>query len=177
MIQRDISDEDLEGVLDRSDLIADGPEKAYGKDRSDLIPAGPEKAYGKPNFLATTLPLKGLGLEVVIPRASGGCSQGQQLNITKPALSYFAFFVSPCMGSGPLLEIFGLAAERVGPCRWCGPVGRLGYGIGVGPEEEESGGRDPIFGEEKRKGSFIGLGLIPYWFRLDTILIVNYDVP
>ncbi|PWA55893.1 PGK [Artemisia annua] len=56
MIQTDISDEDLERVLDRSDLIA----------------AGPAKADGKPDFLASTLPLKGPGWEVVIPTATGG---------------------------------------------------------------------------------------------------------
>nr|XP_043634422.1 ATP-dependent DNA helicase DDM1 [Erigeron canadensis] len=55
-IQTDISDEDLEKVLDRSDLIA----------------AGPVKADGKPDFLTCTLPLKGPGWEVVIPTASGG---------------------------------------------------------------------------------------------------------
>nr|GFB38542.1 ATP-dependent DNA helicase DDM1 [Tanacetum cinerariifolium] len=56
MVQTDISDEDLERVLDRSDLIA----------------AGPAKADGKPDFLASTLPLKGPGWEVVIPTATGG---------------------------------------------------------------------------------------------------------
>lgn len=56
MIQTDISDEDLERVLDRSDLIA----------------AGPAKADGKPDFLASALPLKGPGWEVVIPTATGG---------------------------------------------------------------------------------------------------------
>ncbi|GJR72172.1 ATP-dependent DNA helicase DDM1 [Tanacetum coccineum] len=56
MIQTDISDEDLERVLDRSDLIA----------------AGPAKADGKPDFLVSTLPLKGPGWEVVIPTATGG---------------------------------------------------------------------------------------------------------
>ncbi|KAI3669602.1 hypothetical protein L6452_40883 [Arctium lappa] len=55
-IQTDISDEDLERVLDRSDLIT----------------TGPTKADGKPDFLATTLPLKGPGWEVVLPTATGG---------------------------------------------------------------------------------------------------------
>lgn len=56
MIQTDISDEDLEKVLDRSDLIA----------------AGPAKADGSRNFLTSTLPLKGPGWEVVIPTSTGG---------------------------------------------------------------------------------------------------------
>ncbi|KAI3808443.1 hypothetical protein L1987_24394 [Smallanthus sonchifolius] len=56
MIQTDISDEDLEKVLDRSDLIA----------------AGPAKTDGKPNFVTSTLPLKGPGWEVVIPTSTGG---------------------------------------------------------------------------------------------------------
>ncbi|PWA81798.1 hypothetical protein CTI12_AA184810 [Artemisia annua] len=55
-IQTDISDEDLERVLDRSDLIA----------------AGPVKAEGKPDYLVSKLPLKGPGWEVVIPSAAGG---------------------------------------------------------------------------------------------------------
>ncbi|XP_071708514.1 ATP-dependent DNA helicase DDM1 [Rutidosis leptorrhynchoides] len=57
MIQTDISDEDLERVLDRSDLIAAGPAKA---------------ADEKPDFLESLLPLKGPGWEVVIPTATGG---------------------------------------------------------------------------------------------------------
>lgn len=52
MIQTDISDEDLERVLDRSDLIVNNDEKANGA----------VEAY----------PLKGPGWEVVIPTASGG---------------------------------------------------------------------------------------------------------
>ncbi|KAM0011176.1 putative DNA helicase chromatin remodeling SNF2 family [Helianthus debilis subsp. tardiflorus] len=56
MVQTDISDEDLEKVLDRSDLIA----------------SGPAKADGKPNYVTSTLPLKGPGWEVVIPTAAGG---------------------------------------------------------------------------------------------------------
>ncbi|KAI3722793.1 hypothetical protein L2E82_33882 [Cichorium intybus] len=56
MIQTDISEEDLERVLDRSDLIA----------------AGPAKANGKPDFLTSALPLKGPGWEVVLPTATGG---------------------------------------------------------------------------------------------------------
>lgn len=55
-IQTDISEDDLERVLDRSDLIA----------------AGPAKADGRPDFLTSTLPLTGPGWEVVIPTASGG---------------------------------------------------------------------------------------------------------
>lgn len=55
MIQTDISDEDLERVLDRSDLVA-----------------GPTSTDGKPDFAASLLPLKGPGWEVVIPTASGG---------------------------------------------------------------------------------------------------------
>ncbi|XP_027361856.1 ATP-dependent DNA helicase DDM1 [Abrus precatorius] len=46
MIQTDISDEDLDKLLDRSDLVFDGP--------------------------ASTFPLKGPGWEVVIPSATGG---------------------------------------------------------------------------------------------------------
>ncbi|KAL8240546.1 hypothetical protein R6Q59_013901 [Mikania micrantha] len=56
MVQTDISDEDLEKVLDRSDLIA----------------AGPTKADGKPDFATSALPLKGPGWEVVIPTSTGG---------------------------------------------------------------------------------------------------------
>ncbi|XP_076887824.1 ATP-dependent DNA helicase DDM1-like [Bidens hawaiensis] len=56
MIQTDISDEDLETLLDRSDLIA----------------TGPAKADGKPNYVTSLLPLKGPGWEVVIPTATGG---------------------------------------------------------------------------------------------------------
>ncbi|KAK2975847.1 hypothetical protein RJ640_022864 [Escallonia rubra] len=55
MVQTDISDEDLEKVLDRSDLVAGAP-----------------KEDGKSDFIASTLPLKGPGWEVVIPNASGG---------------------------------------------------------------------------------------------------------
>lgn len=47
-IQTDISDEDLEKLLDRSDLTADNS-----------------------NCLSSTLPLQGPGWEVVIPTASG----------------------------------------------------------------------------------------------------------
>ena len=54
MIQTDISDEDLEKVLDRSDLIANSNDE--------------EKANGA----AAAYPLKGPGWEVVIPTASGG---------------------------------------------------------------------------------------------------------
>ncbi|XP_076910894.1 ATP-dependent DNA helicase DDM1-like [Bidens hawaiensis] len=56
MIQTDISDEDLEKLLDRSDLVA----------------TGPAKADGKPNYVTSLLPLKGPGWEVVIPTATGG---------------------------------------------------------------------------------------------------------
>ncbi|KAL8211139.1 hypothetical protein R6Q57_005576 [Mikania cordata] len=56
MVQTDISDEDLEKVLDRSDLIA----------------VGPAKADGKPDFATSALPLKGPGWEVVIPTSTGG---------------------------------------------------------------------------------------------------------
>lgn len=52
MIQTDISDEDLEKLLDRSDLIVNS-----SKD---------DKAPG------STFPLKGPGWEVVIPTATGG---------------------------------------------------------------------------------------------------------
>lgn len=51
MIQTDISDEDLEMVLDRSDLIG--------------VPSDDEE---KPNVI----PLKGPGWEVVVPTATGG---------------------------------------------------------------------------------------------------------
>ncbi|XP_059640968.1 ATP-dependent DNA helicase DDM1-like [Cornus florida] len=56
MIQTEISDEDLERVLDRSDLIA----------------CPPSNEGGQPDFAASVLPLKGPGWEVVIPTASGG---------------------------------------------------------------------------------------------------------
>ncbi|XP_058180037.1 ATP-dependent DNA helicase DDM1-like isoform X2 [Rhododendron vialii] len=55
MIQTDVSDEDLERILDRNDLIA-----------------GASNEDGKPEFAASSLPLKGPGWEVVIPAASGG---------------------------------------------------------------------------------------------------------
>ncbi|KAG5535833.1 hypothetical protein RHGRI_023562 [Rhododendron griersonianum] len=55
MIQTDVSDEDLERILDRNDLIA-----------------GVSNEDGKPEFAASSLPLKGPGWEVVIPTASGG---------------------------------------------------------------------------------------------------------
>uniref|UniRef100_A0A5B6Z3R0 Putative ATP-dependent DNA helicase DDM1 n=1 Tax=Davidia involucrata TaxID=16924 RepID=A0A5B6Z3R0_DAVIN len=55
MIQTDISDGDLEKLLDRSDLFA-------GQSNKDE----------KPDFSASVLPLKGPGWEVVIPTASGG---------------------------------------------------------------------------------------------------------
>ncbi|GJW75073.1 hypothetical protein Tco_0134443 [Tanacetum coccineum] len=54
-IQTDISDEDLERVLDRSDIIA--------------TPVKPEV---KPDYLVSKLPLKGPGWEVVIPSVAGG---------------------------------------------------------------------------------------------------------
>lgn len=54
-IQTDVSDEDLEKILDRSDLVVDPP----GED---------EKDETKQNVL----PLKGPGWEVVIPTATGG---------------------------------------------------------------------------------------------------------
>ncbi|KAL4577628.1 hypothetical protein LXL04_013738 [Taraxacum kok-saghyz] len=57
MIQTDLSDSDLERVLDRSDLIALGPAKV---------------ADEKPEYGASALPLKGPGWEVVIPTATGG---------------------------------------------------------------------------------------------------------
>lgn len=53
-IQTDISEEDLERVLDRSDLLAK---------------AGSDE---KPEYMASALPLKGPGWEVVIPTATGG---------------------------------------------------------------------------------------------------------
>ncbi|KAI7746908.1 hypothetical protein M8C21_018130, partial [Ambrosia artemisiifolia] len=56
VLETDISDEDLDKVLDRSDLIA----------------SGPAKADGKLNFVTSTVPLKGPGWEVVIPTATGG---------------------------------------------------------------------------------------------------------
>lgn len=56
MIQTDISDEDLEKLLDRSDLMA----------------ADAQTADGKPQYTASVLPFKGPGWEVVIPTASGG---------------------------------------------------------------------------------------------------------
>ncbi|KAL7193086.1 hypothetical protein ACSBR2_024826 [Camellia fascicularis] len=55
MIQTDVSDEDLERILDRSDLIA-----------------GPLAEDGKPDFAVSLLPLKGPGWEVVLPTATGG---------------------------------------------------------------------------------------------------------
>ena len=55
MIQMDISDEDLERILDRSDLIV-----------------GPMTEDGKPEFAVSLVPLKGPGWEVVMPTASGG---------------------------------------------------------------------------------------------------------
>ncbi|CAK9152420.1 unnamed protein product [Ilex paraguariensis] len=55
LIQTQISDEDLERVLDRSDLIP-----------------GPSKEDGKPDTDASVFPLKGPGWEVVIPTATGG---------------------------------------------------------------------------------------------------------
>ncbi|PSS36469.1 ATP-dependent DNA helicase [Actinidia chinensis var. chinensis] len=55
MIQTDISDEDLERILDRSDLIV-----------------GPLTEEGKPEFAVSSVPLKGPGWEVVMPTASGG---------------------------------------------------------------------------------------------------------
>lgn len=54
-IQTDVSDEDLERILDRSDLVVDPSEED-------------EKSETKPNVL----PLKGPGWEVVIPTATGG---------------------------------------------------------------------------------------------------------
>lgn len=54
-IQTDVSDEDLEKILDRSDLVVD----PSGED---------EKDETKQNVL----PLKGPGWEVVIPTATGG---------------------------------------------------------------------------------------------------------
>ncbi|XP_039158136.1 ATP-dependent DNA helicase DDM1 [Eucalyptus grandis] len=56
MIQTDISDEDLERILDRSDLIS-GP--LSDAEKSDAA-------------AASAVPLKGPGWEVVIPTASGG---------------------------------------------------------------------------------------------------------
>lgn len=55
LIQTDISDQDLEKLLDRSDLIV-----------------GPKDEDGNPTFAVDTLPLKGPGWEVVIPTATGG---------------------------------------------------------------------------------------------------------
>lgn len=54
MVQTDISDEDLERVLDRSDLIAS---TSNGNEKSNV---------------EVPLPLKGPGWEVVIPTATGG---------------------------------------------------------------------------------------------------------
>lgn len=51
LIQTDISDEDLDRILDRSDLITD-------KEKSETT--------------GHSVPLKGPGWEVVIPTASGG---------------------------------------------------------------------------------------------------------
>ncbi|KAL8123801.1 ATP-dependent DNA helicase DDM1 [Apium graveolens] len=56
MIQTDISEEDLEKLLDRSDLMA----------------ADAKTEDGKPQYTASVLPLKGPGWEVVIPTAAGG---------------------------------------------------------------------------------------------------------
>lgn len=54
-IQTDISDEDLEKVLDRSDLVIGSPtEDKNGEAKGNLFP------------------LKGPGWEVIIPTASGG---------------------------------------------------------------------------------------------------------
>ena len=55
LIQTDISEEDLERILDRSDLIADS-----------------SNGDGKSNAAADAFPLKGPGWEVVTPTASGG---------------------------------------------------------------------------------------------------------
>lgn len=55
MVQTDISDEDLERVLDRSDLIRK-----------------PTSEEGKTNGAGEEYPLKGPGWEVVIPNATGG---------------------------------------------------------------------------------------------------------
>lgn len=55
MIRTDISDEDLEKVLDRSDLI---------------IVNNSDDGNSKPP--CSTIPLKGPGWEVVIPNAGGG---------------------------------------------------------------------------------------------------------
>ncbi|KAA8547356.1 hypothetical protein F0562_003780 [Nyssa sinensis] len=55
MIQTDVNDEDLDRVLDRSDLVS-----------------GTSNEDGKPEFSASVLPLKGPGWEVVIPTTSGG---------------------------------------------------------------------------------------------------------
>lgn len=54
-IQTDITDEDLERVFDRSDLVVDSSEED-------------EKSESK----RSVLPLKGPGWEVVIPTATGG---------------------------------------------------------------------------------------------------------
>lgn len=56
MIQTDISDEDLERVLDRSDLLA----------------TNASVAGAKLEFSASELPLKGPGWEVVVPTVTGG---------------------------------------------------------------------------------------------------------
>lgn len=55
LTQTDISDEDLQRVLDRSDLLA-----------------GPPSEDGSPESSVNVLPLKGPGWDVVIPTASGG---------------------------------------------------------------------------------------------------------
>ncbi|XP_059623678.1 ATP-dependent DNA helicase DDM1-like [Cornus florida] len=55
MIQTEISDEDLERVLDRSDLLGGTPNEE-----------------GEPDAAVSLFPLKGPGWEVVMPTASGG---------------------------------------------------------------------------------------------------------
>jgi ATP-dependent DNA helicase len=55
LIQTDISDEDLERVLDRSDLVV-------GSSSDDI----------ENMAAAVSIPLKGPGWEVVVPTASGG---------------------------------------------------------------------------------------------------------
>lgn len=59
LVQTDISNEDLERVMDRSDL-----EAVHSKEN------------GKPQACLNVLPLKGPGWEVVLPTASGGMLSG-----------------------------------------------------------------------------------------------------
>lgn len=55
LVQTDVTDEDLERILDRSDLVV-----------------GPSSEDGNTESCVNVLPLKGPGWEVVIPTATGG---------------------------------------------------------------------------------------------------------